>query len=407
LAVTGNAGQPSVLRQAGIREAEMVVAVTDIDEVNLVICMVASHYGVRHKIARIRNAEYFQTDAALDPSKVGIDSIISPEGLISDTLLKLLEIPGATDVATFAEGKVLLISFDICAEAPVAGVKLKDLRQMADMDSFLVTAIIRGEQTLIPMGDDEIHDGDHIVVMVHADTLPLVLPLIQRRIQPVQRVVISGAGLIGRRLAAELEHRIDRVVLIERDSSRAQEAARELQKTLVLQGDCTEPELLREGDVRHCQFFMALARDDQYNLLSALMARRQGATRVAVLTQDPRYLPVISSIGIDVVLNPRLFTVGEIMRYIRKGPVHTVTRLRGSDAEIMELEPLAGARVEGTPLMRLDWPAGAIIGAVVHDGGMTIPRGQSVIEAGDHVVVFALPEAIPKIEKLFSKKRLF
>lgn len=407
LTVCGNAGQPSVLKRAGICDAEMAIAVTDIDEVNLVICMLARQFGVRHKIARVRNEEYASAEFALDPSQMGIDSIINPESIIGDTLQRILEIPGSNDVATFGRGHVLLVNFDIEQDSPVAGKRLADLREVSRMDSFLVVAIFRQEQALIPKGDDEILVGDQIAVLVNADTLPLVIPIINRRAQAAQRVVIYGASLIGRRLAAALEGRIPRVVLIEPDHDRAQDAAMHLKKTLVLEGEATDHEILREADAEHCDFFMALSLDDESNLLAALMARRFKARKVAVLTQEPHYMPVLRSIGMDVVVNPRLVTVGEILRYIRQGPVHTVTRLKESEAEVMELEAMAGSRVIDKPLKGLDFPHGSIIGAVVRGDDMIIPDGNFQILAGDSVVVFALPAAIKKIEKLFFKRSLF
>jgi trk system potassium uptake protein TrkA len=271
------------------------------------------------------------------------------------------------------------------------------------MASFLVVAIFRGDTPLIPKGDDQIHAGDHIAVLVNAHTLPLVVPLVQQWVRPAQRVVIYGANLIGQSLAAQLEERIDKVVLIEPDKDRAQAAAMALKKTLVLEGAATEPEILREADVGHADFFFALSDDDESNLLSALMARRRKAHKVGVLSQEPDYLPVLQSIGMDVVVNPRLVAVGEILRYIRRGAVHTVTRLKESSAEVMELEPMAGSRVLKKPLKELGFPRGALIGAVLRESEMTIPDGNFRIQEADSVVVFALPEAIRKIEKLFSK----
>lgn len=406
LAVCGNAGQPSVLRKAGIDDAEMVIAVTNIDEVNLVICMLARTFGVKHKIARIRNEEYAGPYGTLEPAELGIDSIINPESLITSTLLKILEIPGSNDVAVFGDGQVLLVSFDIAEDAPLAGRRLAELREASKMDSFLVVAIFRGESPLIPKGDDEILAGDDIAVLVNADTLPLVLPLVQRHAEPADRVVIYGANMIGQSLAQSLEQRIARVVLIEPTAERAQAAAMQLKGVLVLEGAATEPEILSEADVAHADWFMALSDDDESNLLSALMARRHGAKQVAVLSQEPDYLPVLRSIGMDVVVNPRLVTVGEILRYIRKGPVHTVTRLRESEAEVMELEAMGGSKVVTKPLKHLAFPVGSIVGAVVRQGEVFIPDGNFQIQQGDSVVVFAMPEAIKKIEKLFSKQGL-
>lgn len=407
LAVAGSGTRPSVLRQAGIAEAEMVIAVTSVDEINLVIGMLAHQLGVRHTIARIRNTEFVGPEALLDPSRLGIDSIISPEGVITASLLRILSIPGSTDVAALADGKVLLVSFEIEADAPIAGKRLAQLREMSAMDAFLVVAIFRDERAIIPKGDDTVEAGDHIAVLANADTLPLVLPLIKHRVETPRRVVVSGAGLVGLRLCAELESSMEQVVLIEPDPLLAEEAAKRLERTVVLNGEATDAEVLREADVSRSDFFMALADGDEYNLLSALLARRLKAARVAVLSHEPTYVPVLADIGLDVVVNPRLVTVGEILRFIRKGPVHTITRLKESEAEVMELQAVPGARILDKPLKSVKFPNGSIIGAVIRDGEMHIPGGEFCIRSGDLVVVFTLPEAIARIEKLFSRKGLF
>ena len=406
LTIEGNGAQPSVLRRAGIADAEMVIAVTNVDEVNLVICMVANKLGVKHKIARLRNDEYTSKDAVLTPSEVGIDTVINPESIITETLARILEIPGSTDVSAFAEGQVLAVTFDICAGAPIAGKKLLELGQMVDTRTFLIAAIFRGEVPMVPRGDDRIEVGDHVVVLAKADAMDQVLPLVQPVVKPVERIVIYGASLVGRQLAKTLQDRLARVVLIEPDKDLARRAAEELKKTLVLHGEASDPDVLSEADTDHCCFFLALSRDDEANLLAALMARRAHARRVAVLTQEPRYVPILSNIGMDVVLNPRLVTVGEILRYIRKGEIHMVTRFKESEAEVMELEAMKGSKVTKKPLKEIEFPNGSIIGAVMRESQMVIPDGNCQIGDGETVLVFALPEAIAKIEKLFSKRKL-
>jgi trk system potassium uptake protein TrkA len=403
LALAGNAAQPSVLRKAGITDTQMVIAVTDVDEVNLVICMLANQFGVKHKIARLRNEEYAGPRAALDPSRLGIDSIINPECVITSLLLRILEIPGSNEVTEFAEGKVLLVGFEITADAPVAGRRLMELREASAMGAFLVVAIFRGEEPIIPRGDDQILPGDQILVLASSDTMPLVIPLVQRRVEHPQRVVISGANVMGQSLAAALESKIERVTLIDSNVDRAEQAASTLERAVVLAGETTAVDVLREADIEHCDFFIVLTDDDEYNLLSALLARRHKARRVAVVSHNPDYVPVLSSIGINVVMNPRLVTVGEILRYIRKGPVHSVARLRASAAEVLELSAQPGTRIVSKPIMELGFPAGAIIGAVMRNSDMVIPSGRFHIQPGDSVVVLALPGAIEKIEKFFSR----
>jgi trk system potassium uptake protein TrkA len=407
LAIQGNGAQPSVLRKAGIEDSQMVIAVTNIDEVNLVICMLAARFGVQHKIARIRNEEYAGPNATLKPSELGIDTIINPEYILTGKLLRILDTPGATDCALFAEGHVQLVTFDINEESPIAGVKLKDVRAMAKAYSFLVAAIFRGDESLVPRGDDEIRAGDHIAVIANADTVQLILPLMQKQVQRVERVVIYGADMVGRNVAQMLQDRLERVVLIEPRTREAQRAATSLLGTLVLNGKATDPDVLREADLEHCDYFLALSDNDQDNLLAALVARHAGARHTALIARDPHFMPVLSSIGMEVVLNPRLATVGAILTHIRRGQIHVVTRIKESEAEVIELEADKGSKITKRPLKELDLPDGALVVAALRDDEMQIPDGNFQVRPGETVLVFALPQAIEKIERLFAKRRLF
>lgn len=406
LAVRGNGTQPSVLRAAGIAEAEMVIAVTDVDEVNLAICMMADKLGVQTKIARLRNDEYVGPEALLVPSELGVDTVINPESIATNNLRRILSIPGSREAASFAEGQVLLVTFDVEEGAEVAGKRLAGLRTLTASRAFLVVAVFRGETAIVPRGDDEIRAGDHIAVLSRADTLHEILPLVQPVVRTTERVVIYGWTLIGAKLARALEQSVRRVVLIEPDRDEAQEAAAELAETTVLWGEARDPDVLNEADIASADYFIAVSADDESNLLAALMARRHGAARVAVLVQEPHYVPILDNIGMDVVLNPRLVTVSEILRYIRTGKVHTVTRLHSSEAEVMELEAMAGSKITRHPLKEIDFPGGSIIGAVLRGEQMVIPDGNCRIAAGERVIVFALAPAVKRIEKLFSRRGL-
>ena len=407
LAILGNGASPSILRRAGIEDAEMVVAVTNIDEVNLVICMLADRFNVKYKIARIRNEEYSGPKATLKPGSLGIDKIINPEHILGSKLLQLIETPGATDFANFAHGQVHLVTFVVREDSPVAGKKLKELRSLAPNATFLVVAIFRGEhEAIVPRGDDEIRPGDHIAVIMQKDSLPKVLPLMQREVRPNERVVIFGADTVGMAVARCLQEKLERVVLIEPDPLRAEEAATELLDTLVLGGNATDPDILREADLEHCDFFMAVSKDDEANLLAALMARRAHVRTIAVMAQDPNYVPILASIDMDIVVNPRLSTVGAIVTFIRRGEVHMVTRIKESEAEVIELEAAKGSKVTKKPLRELDLPDGSLIVAALRNDKMVIPDGNFQIAESETILVFALPHAIEKIERLFVRRRL-
>lgn len=402
LAVQGNGAQPSILRQAGIEEAKMVIAVTNIDEVNLVICMLAKKFGVKHKIARIRNKEYAGADAILKPSEVGIDTIINPEDILTQKITRILDTPGATDCAIFAHGCIQFLTFDINENSPIAGLKLKDLRKNNDIN-FLVAAIFRGDQSIVPRGDDEIRQGDHIGVVADASSIKKLLPLMQSEVLYPKHIVIFGASSIALDVVASLEQKYDHLTLIEHNKNLAQHAASQYEKILVLNGEMTDDDILREADFSHCDYFLALSDNDQNNLLAALVARHRGVKHTAVVTRDPNFVPILSNIGMEAVLNPRLAAVGAILTHIRRGQVHGVTRIKESEAEIIELEAAKGSKITKKPLAQLTVPDGSLIVAVLRDDEMLIPGGQTQIQAGETVLVFALPEAIKSIEKLFSK----
>jgi trk system potassium uptake protein TrkA len=407
LAVRGEAGMPSVLERAGIRQAEMVIAVTNVDEINLVVGMLASRMGVRHRIVRLRNQEYQDPACVLPLGDLGIGQIINPEPIIVDALCHMIEIPGANDYATLAGGQVMLLGFDIAADSPAAGRSMAELREFGEMDAILVLYITRGEEVLVPRGEDRIQIGDRVHVLVAAGMIQFLLPFIHSRPPQVRHVIIAGASRIGIQLAAEIQARVERVFLVEPDPQLAEDAAARLDRATVLCGDETDLDVLREASLEACDLFCAVSDSDQRNMLSALLAKKHGRTRAAVVVHTPEYVPVMDSLGIEIVLNPRLVTVGEILMHVRRGLVHSVTRLAERRAEIIDMDVPEGSPAVKARVRDLDFPRNALLGAIVRDGVMQIPNGATSIEPGDRVLVFALPDAIARIEKLFTRRKWF
>ncbi|MBN2496765.1 MAG: Trk system potassium transporter TrkA [Deltaproteobacteria bacterium] len=407
LGVYGNAGMPSILDKAGIRAADMVIAVTDVDEINLVVGMLAARLGVKHRIVRIRNREYTAADALLPLGELGIDHVINPEPSIVQALAGMLEYPGSCDYATLADGQVLMLGFDIAEDSPSAGKTLAELREVGDLDAFLFLYIHRGDEVIVPRGSDCILPGDNVHVLASADTVKFVLPMIHRRPVEVDCVIISGTSRVALKLAETIQDRVERVYLIEPDPERAEEAAADLKKVTVLRGEPTDLDVLEEAALDKCDLFCALADDDQRNMLSALLVKRHGRALAAVQVHQPEFVPVLDSLGVEIVLNPRLVTVGEIMMHVRRGHVHSVTRLAEGRAEILEMEVPEGSPAVKSKLRELDFPKNALLGAIVRDGIMQIPSGETICKPGDTVLVFALPDAIGRIEKLFTRRRWF
>lgn len=405
LAVRGNASSPSVLERAGIRDAEMVIAVTDVDEVNLVVGMLAARLGVARRIVRVRNREYLNEDCILSPEELDIDHVINPDPAIVDALVQMIEIPGTNDVATLAHGQVLLLAFDVTPDSPAAGRTPAELREAGEMDAFLILYITRGDTAIVPKGDDRLLPGDKVHVLVAADLVQFLVPVFNRHPPGVRRIIIAGASRLGRQLCEALETRMSRVILIEPDAEHASETAGELKKTTVLHGDATNTEVLTEASADQCDLFCAVSDNDQTNMLSAMLAKKHGAKKVAVLLQSPDYVPLMNSLGADIVINPRLVTVGQILMHVRRGHILSVTRLAESHAELIEMEVPAGSPVCASPLKNIKFPRNALVAAIIRDGNLEIPSGETQIHPGETVIVYALPDAIAGIEKLFSHKR--
>lgn len=407
LAFLGNACQPSILIKAGIETSEMVIAASNVDEINIMVCTIANKFNVKKKIARIRNLEYTGNSRILDLKELFVDTAINPDQVIIDFIGKIMETPGTMNVAEFAGGKILLRGFDISEDAPIVGKKLSELISLYSLDSFLITGISRNGEMLIPKGEDHVQAGDHIYILVARDLLPLVLPMLTRHVDAIRKVVIYGANTIGVHIAKILEDKFQSVILIEPNTEKAESAASELTKTTVLHGEATDQDLLKDANVSNADFFMALSDDDESNLLASLLSKKQGAKKVLIITDKPDYLPILDSIEMDIVINPRLLTVGAILQYIRRGRIQSVVKLRENETEVIEMTPDPKSPVVGKKLAQIKFPKGSIVGAIIRNEDMIIPDGEAVIKTGERVIVFALPEAIPKIEQLFGKKRLF
>jgi len=403
LAVRGNGALPSVLEGVDARSADMLIAVTSSDEVNLVTGMVGTRLGVPSRIVRLRSPEYGEGGSVLPMRELGIHHVVNPEPFTVESLARMMELPGAYDFATLAGGQVEMYGFNVAEDSPAIGRSLQELRELGDLEAFLVLYISRGGEAIVPRGDDTLQHGDKVHLLVSPDTVQFLLPIMWPHPEPTRHVIIVGADRVGLDLAQRLEGAGKQVVVIEADAERAEDASFQLQKAMVLRGEATDLGVLEEASIDKCDFFCALSQDDDRNMLATLLAKKNGADRTAVMVRQPEYVPVLDSLGVDIVLNPRFAIVGEIMRYVRRGRVNSVTRLAESRGEIIEMQAPDGCRAVGRPLKKIKFPQNALVGAIVRDGEMQIPNGDSTIEPDDRVLIYALPDAIPTIEKLFSR----
>ncbi len=406
MAVEGNACFPSVLVKAGIKSSEMLIAVTEKDEINLLACFLASRFNVPKRFARLRNMEFTENESVFSPEELFINQAINPSQIIVETTLKILETPGVVSVAEFADGEVLLREFDVPENAPIAGKTIQDIRSITQMDSFLIVAIVRNGELVIPKDQDILQTGDRFYTLIDKEFLPFLLPMLNRSLDQVEKIIIYGATSTSTQLAKALEENMRDVCIIEPSREKAHRAADKLKHAVVQHGSGTDMDLFNEINMKDADFFLALSHDDENNILSALLAKKYGAKRALIITHDSEYLPILDSIGIDITINPRLITVSAILKHLRKGRVMSVFKLI-EDAEVMEIGVEEDSSIANKQIGKINFPKGAIIGALLRQGEMILPNDDVTIEAGDSVIVVALPGTIEKIEKLFDRKRSF
>jgi trk system potassium uptake protein TrkA len=404
--VRGHAAHPSVLRQAGAEDADMLVAVTQSDETNLVACRIASAmFNVPTRIARIRSHDFLGQDSQFLAEHFGVDDIISPEQEVTNTLRRLIEHPEALQVLDFANGKVRLVAVRAYHGGPLVGHELQDIkRHMPNLDCR-IPAIYRRDRGIVPKGITVIEPGDEVFFLAKKRDIPSVMRELRRMERPVKRVMIAGGGNIGRRLAGVLEHDYD-VKLIDHNKATCTLLAEQLHRTLVLQGDATDEELLEQESIESVDVFCALTNDDEDNIMSALLAKRMGAQRVIALINRSAYVNLVQGGEIDIAISPAQATVSPLLSKIRRGDMAAVHSLRRGAAEVLEVVvhgDLKTSKVVGRRIGDIALPEGSAIAAIIRGDDVVIAHHDTLIEAEDHLILFALNKRIiPKIEKLFQ-----
>ncbi|MCA9538595.1 MAG: Trk system potassium transporter TrkA [Myxococcales bacterium] len=402
----GHGARPSVLEEAGIAEAGMLVAVTDSDEVNMVACLTAAILGRRDviKVARLRDQSY------LDPriighDRVAIDLAINPERVSADKILSLLRYPEVTEMIEFAHGRVQLLGIEVAPTSPLAGMRLLDLPERILSAELLVAAIRREGKAIIPRGADVILPGDELYLVAPVDEVENVLRAAGVQVLPITRVAIFGGTKIGRFLAEDLSGMGMRPKLFEADPRLARWLSEQLPDVVVVNGSPTDATLLQEENIGEMQAVIACGRAEEVNVMSALLARRMGARRIIATTNRTDYQPLIKSIGFDVCISPRLMAVSSIMHFIRRGRVVAVQALGDDDqAEALEFEAQLTSEAVGIPLSALRLPPGVLIAALIRGEVVLVPRGSTVIEEGDHVLVVCRTAVIPDVERILQRR---
>jgi len=404
--VAGNGSYPAVMEAAGIADADVLIALTNSDEVNIVACEIASAlYHTPTRIARIRAAEYTSHAKLFSEGALAVGVWLSPEQLVTEYIANLLRYPGALQVVDFADGSVQLVGVRAQRGGLLVGRQLRELREHLPHTDARVAAIYRNERLIQPDGDVQIEEEDEIFFVAATDDLRKVFAELRRNEEPVRRVVIAGGGNVGLRLAQSLQGS-HQVKLIERDVRRAHQISERLDDAIVLNGDAADEELLIEENIDSADVFAALTNSEEANIMSSLLAKRLGARRVMALVNRPAYGELMENRGIDVVISPQTITIGSLLAHVRRGDVVKVHSVRRGMAEAIEAivhgdsgqSSLVGARVEQVKL-----PEGATILALVREQQVIMAHHDTLIEAEDHVIVFVTDRRhVEAIERLFQ-----
>ncbi|NQZ52800.1 MAG: Trk system potassium transporter TrkA [Piscirickettsiaceae bacterium] len=405
--VQGAAAHPSVLARAGAEDADLVLAVTNSDETNLIACQICHNlYHTPTKIARVRSTAYLDNPDLFTQGDIKtIDMLISPEQIVTDYIERLINHPNALQVLDFADGKVQLVAVKAFHGGPLVGNPLRELRDHIPKTETRVAAIFRNGHPIIPKADTIIEADDEVFFIAASEDILSVMGELRRLDKPYKRIMLAGGGLIGARLAKALENDYQ-LKLIEANPQRAEFLSEELSNTIVLLGDVANEELLQEEDIDKIDLFCALTNDDEANILSAMLAKRLGARKVLSIINRAAYVDLIESSSIDIALSPQQATIGSLLAHIRRGDIVAVHSLRRGAAEALEAIAHGdrnSSLVVGRRIDEIDLPPGTTIGAIVRGEKVIIAHHDTVIEAEDHVILFLINKRyIPQVERLFQ-----
>ena len=409
--INGHASYPTVLAQAGARDADMIVALTNSDETNMVACQVA--YTLFHtptKIARVRTADYLEFKDLFVQEALPIDVLISPEILVSNYVQNLIEHPGALQVLNFAEGKVKLIALSLYDNSQYVGKRIRKVFDDVKTKEARLVAIYRGKKALTIDQDTTLEAGDDLFFVAAASQAKNVTTVLQGLDKPNRRVIIAGGGNIGYQLASVLESHY-RVKIIERNAERARLLSETLDKTVVLKGDAADESMLLDENIDSADVFCALTNDDEANILSAMLAKRMGARKTLSLINRPSYIELVESGMIDIAISPQQVTIGALLAHIRRGDVVAVHSLRKGSAEALEAVAHGDrktSKVVGRTISELKLPRGANIGAIVRNDEVVIAKSDLVIEPEDHVIMYLTDKnKVRDVERLFQVSATF
>ncbi len=399
LAIEGNSCSPVIFEDPDVRDADVLIACTDSDEVNMVTCLLAKKNGIKHTVARIRNVDYAVHASDMLHDDMQIDLVINPERITAMEIDHILMTPSALNVDEFAGGKVRMFEAKIKEDSPWANIPLKDLQIPKDI---LMAMVFRRHKMIIPHGNDFVLPGDNVYFVGKNEAIREFEDSFSNTYEKLERVLIIGAGRTGRFLAPMLEKQGIQVKVIEKNKERCQMLASQLRNGLVLYGDGTDIDLLTEEGVAEADVVICLTEDDKLNLLLAQLAKHLGAPKTIVRVARNEYIELMEKVGVDIVLSARLLSAGEVLRFVRKGGIVSVSLLEGAQAEALEIIVGEDSDVVGVPVRNIKLPQECLICAFVRDNEAYIPNGNTVLQANDRIILFIKSELSKNTVPLFE-----
>ncbi len=404
--VVGHGAHPDVLAQAGVDQADMLIAVTLYDEVNMVACQVAhSLFNVPTKIARVRAQSYLRSrwSDLFARDSMPIDVIISPEIEVGEMVLRRLALPGAVETVRFADDHIIVVGINCMEDCPVVNTPLRQLTELFPDLGAVVVGVYRGNHLFVPKSSDTVQEGDLVYVAARRDQVRRTLSIFGHEEPEANKVVIAGGGNIGLYVAKALEQRQARtkVKIIEHSRERAIAIADDLKRAVIMHGSALDQDLLTEADIEDADTMIALTNEDEVNILSCVMAKKLGCRRNLSLLNNASYPTFAHALGIDAFVNPRAVTISKILQHVRRGRIRGVHALQNGAAEVIEAEALETSPLVGKPLREIDLPDGIRVGAVFRDGAVLTPNGDTLIQAHDRVVVLAVADKVRQVEQMF------
>ncbi len=405
--ITGHPSNPDVLNAAGAKECDMIIAVTESDETNMVACQIGhSLFGIPKKIARIRRQAY------LDPSwsnlfsraHMPIDVIISPEILVAQDILERLSIPGTTTATRLADGKAYLIGIVCMEDCPVLHTPLGQLSKLFPDLSFSIVAISSNNKTIIPDENDILEVGDEVYIVVDSKYLRRLMAAFGHLEKEARKIIVSGGGNIGLSFIRKLQEELSgaQITVIEQDYERANHLSEQLENIIILNGNTLEREIMEEASIGTAETYIALMNDDESNILGSLLAKQYGCGRVITLVNNHAYYPLVGPLGIDVMISPKSIIVSNIMKHVRRGRIKGIHNIRDGEFELMEIEISSSSGVVNKKMQDIEVPSGVVIGAIIREDEVMIPKSNMEVLVKDHVIILASREKARLVEKMFS-----